>query len=80
MIEKAKRLELIKEWLGALEQTEHSIITMRFGLEEKDPETLESIGKRFDVTRERIRQIESKAMEKLKRIIKKKNIILDDII
>ncbi len=80
IIEKAKRLELIQEWLAVLEQTERSIITLRFGLEEKDPETLESIGKRFGVTRERIRQIETKAMEKLKRIIKMKNIMLDDII
>lgn len=72
MVEKAKRLELISEWLGMLGQTEHSIITLHFGLKETEPKTLESIGEKIGVIRERIRQIEAKAMEKLKRIIKKK--------
>jgi len=42
---------------------------LRFGLDDKEPQTLDTIGRNFGVTRERIRQIESKALEKLRKIV-----------
>lgn len=47
---------------------------LRFGLDGDDPQTLERIGKIFGVTRERIRQIEQKALNKLRKTVKRKNI------
>lgn len=51
--------------IGELKEREGQIITLRFGLGEEDPMTLEEVGQRFDVTRERIRQIEAKALRRL---------------
>lgn len=51
--------------IGELKEREGEVITLRFGLGGEDPMTLEEVGQRFDVTRERIRQIESKALRKL---------------
>jgi len=50
----------------ALDEKEKKILTRRFGLDDTDPQTLDAIGAGFDVTRERIRQIESKTIQKLK--------------
>jgi RNA polymerase primary sigma factor len=58
----------ISEWFATLSETEKSILTLRFGLDDTDPQTLDTIGKQFGVTRERIRQIESKALEKLRKV------------
>lgn len=52
---------------GALDSRERSIIMARFGIDGKDPETLEQVGERMGVTRERIRQIQDKALRKLHR-------------
>lgn len=51
--------------IGELKEREGEIITLRFGLGDEDPMTLEELGQRFDVTRERIRQIEAKALRRL---------------
>src|SRR3989338_8783605 len=59
-----KRLTQIIEDLSAREQ---KILRMRFGLDEGITHTLEEVGKEFGVTRERIRQIEAKALEKIRR-------------
>ncbi len=56
----------IDEVLETLDNRERAIIEMRFGLDDGRPKTLEEIGKTFGVTRERIRQIESKALKKLR--------------
>ena len=62
---------LLKEQLGAileeLSDRERKILVMRFGLDNTRPHTLEEVGLEFDVTRERIRQIESKALMKLRK-------------
>lgn len=62
--------ELLKEAmskvLDTLSPREKKVLTMRFGLEDGKPKTLEEVGKEFRVTRERIRQIEAKAIRKLK--------------
>jgi RNA polymerase primary sigma factor len=57
--------------LELLTEVERRVITLRFGLNDEDTLTLESIGKRFGVTRERIRQIEAKAIDKLRKLTKK---------
>jgi RNA polymerase primary sigma factor len=58
--------DLIKEILDDLTEREQKIINMRFGLEDGVYHTLEEVGKVFGVTRERIRQIEAKALEKIR--------------
>ncbi len=57
----------IKQFLGDLSPREQKILKMRFGLEDGRTHTLEEVGKEFGVTRERIRQIEAKALSKLKK-------------
>ena len=79
MMEEEARLQQIKVLLGTLDKKEQAVITMRFGLNQDKSDTLESIGERFGVTRERIRQIEAKAMEKIRKILKKQNVTFRDI-
>lgn len=55
----------MQEVLKALNPREQKIIRMRFGLEDGVAHTLEEVGQEFGVTRERIRQIEAKALEKI---------------
>jgi RNA polymerase primary sigma factor len=61
-------------------QTERRVISYRFGLGGEEPMTLDAIGKIMGVTRERIRQIETKALLKLRRIIKKNDIAFDETV
>ena len=56
----------IEEVLGSLNEREQTVLKLRFGLEDGRARTLEEVGKEFDVTRERIRQIEAKALRKLR--------------
>lgn len=58
--------EQLLEVLSTLTDREAKVLIMRFGLEDGRPRTLEEVGKEFDVTRERIRQIEAKALRKLR--------------
>jgi RNA polymerase primary sigma factor len=58
--------EQLHSVLGALSEREAGVVSMRFGLADGQPRTLDEIGKVYGVTRERIRQIESKAMSKLR--------------
>lgn len=68
LLENLNKYDNISTWFANLSETEKSILTLRFGLEDAEPQTLDTIGKQFGVTRERIRQIESKAIEKLRKI------------
>jgi len=58
--------DVVKEILDGLTPREAKVLRMRFGIEMDNDHTLEEVGKQFDVTRERIRQIEAKALRKLK--------------
>jgi RNA polymerase primary sigma factor len=59
--------EHVKEMLGQLTEREQKILKLRFGLEDGRAHTLEEVGQEFSVTRERIRQIEAKALAKLRK-------------
>jgi RNA polymerase primary sigma factor len=59
--------EHVKDMLGALSEREQKILKLRFGLEDGKNHTLEEVGQEFSVTRERIRQIEAKALAKLRK-------------
>jgi len=58
--------EQLEKVLGTLTEREQKVLTLRFGLEDGRARTLEEVGKEFNVTRERIRQIEAKALRKLR--------------
>ena len=66
LLENINRYELIAEHFDKLSESEKTILGLRFGLDDQDPQTLDTIGQSFGVTRERIRQIEAKSLEKLK--------------
>ena len=68
LLENLNKFDHVSLWFETLSETEKSILTLRFGLDDCEPQTLDTIGKQFGVTRERIRQIESKAIEKLKKV------------
>ncbi len=59
-------LQAVQEVLDSLTPREAKVLRMRFGVEMSTDHTLEEVGKQFDVTRERIRQIEAKALRKLR--------------
>ncbi len=69
LVEEVNRYELIAMWFETLSDSEKKILTLRFGLDDKEPQTLDTIGRSFGVTRERIRQIETKSLEKLRKIV-----------
>ncbi len=58
--------ELVKEVLATLDARESKILAMRFGLDNGKPQTLEDVGKRLGVTRERVRQIQEQALQKMR--------------
>jgi len=66
LLENINRYEQIAEHFDKLSESEKTILGLRFGLDDQDPQTLDTIGQSFGVTRERIRQIEAKSLEKLK--------------
>lgn len=70
LFENLNKYELVTKWLETLPDNERNILTLRFGLDDNEPQTLDTIGHIYGVTRERIRQIEVKALEKLRVIIK----------
>ena len=73
-VESVMLREHIDILLGDLKERERQVIVLRFGLEDGHPRTLEEVGKEFKVTRERIRQIEAKALRKLRNPVRSKRI------
>jgi len=66
--------ESVEEVLGSLDDREAKVLALRFGLLGETPKTLEEVGKIFNVTRERIRQIEAKALRKLRHPSRRKKL------
>ena len=66
-IEDLDRFNHVQEWMDDLNENEREILALRFGLDDREPQTLDTIGKQFGVTRERIRQIEAKSLAKLRK-------------
>jgi len=60
--------------LDSLSEREKKVIMLRFGIKYGPPKTLEEVGKVFNVTRERVRQIESKALKKLRQPLRSRHI------
>ncbi len=73
-VESVMLREHIDALLGDLKERERQVIVLRFGLEDGHPRTLEEVGREFKVTRERIRQIEAKALRKLRNPVRSKRI------
>jgi RNA polymerase primary sigma factor/RNA polymerase nonessential primary-like sigma factor len=74
------RQQYLGEWISGLPVTERSVLEMRYGLNRSTPRTLESIGKQFGITRERVRQIENQAIRKLRSFTRARNIELSDML
>ena len=64
----------LEEVLSTLTEREQKVLKLRFGLDDGRARTLEEVGKEFDVTRERIRQIEAKALRKLRHPTRRKKL------
>ncbi len=69
---------LVREVFALLSPRERQVLAMRFGLEDDVPQTLETIGERFGVTRERIRQIQNEALKKLRTKMEKRDRPVDE--
>ena len=64
----------LDEVLNTLTPSERAVLRLRFGLDDGKARTLEEVGKEFDVTRERVRQIEAKAIRKLRHPLRSKSL------
>lgn len=69
----ANDTELVKEVLATLSPKERAVLDMRFGLSTGNPKTLEEIGQHFQLTRERIRQVQNEALNKLRAKVEKRD-------
>jgi RNA polymerase primary sigma factor len=65
-IEEVLKNDRIKDYLNNLDERERKILVLRFGLGSEEPHTLEEVAKKFDITRERVRQIEAVALKKIR--------------
>lgn len=79
-VENESKKNLIMQWLECLSENEKKIIVRRYGLDGDDPNTLESIGNDFGITRERVRQIEKRVISKLQNLVKTKNLKKEELI
>ncbi|MBP9701330.1 MAG: RNA polymerase sigma factor RpoD/SigA [Candidatus Pacebacteria bacterium] len=75
--EQQTRYDLVNELLGILDERELTIIRFRFGIDGGDVKTLDEVGEQFDLTRERIRQIQNAALRKLRDKIQKCDAVRD---
>ena len=74
-----ERRQRLEAWLGKLSANEREVIEMRFGLNNDEPQTLNGIGRKYGITRERVRQIENKAINKLKYLSRREHVTADVI-
>ena len=80
ILDRDLRLKIILRWLEELNPKERLVITKRFGLYDEDPQTLEKIGRQLNLTRERIRQLEKSALNRLKKIVTSCDYSLEDLL
>ena len=80
ILDRDLRLKIILRWLDELNPKERLVITKRFGLYGEDPQTLEKIGRQLNLTRERIRQLEKSALNRLKKIVVSCDYSLEDLL
>ena len=74
------RRKQIDEWISNLSGAEREVVELRYGLNDDSPWTLNSIGKRFGITRERVRQIEKQAINRIRKQTKMRNLELSDVL
>jgi RNA polymerase sigma factor (sigma-70 family) len=74
------RRKQIDEWIAELTEAERRVVELRYGLNDESPWTLNTIGKRFGITRERVRQIEKKAIDRIRKQTKMSNMELSDVL
>jgi len=79
LFEGVDRERSIMRWLSHLTDREKEVVMRRFGLGDYDPETLEMVGRAVGVTRERVRQIQITAIEKLKEVISDEGVQMNDV-
>jgi RNA polymerase nonessential primary-like sigma factor len=71
---------LVRDWLGKLPDKQRTVIMRRFGLDNHDPATLETLAEEMNVTRERVRQIQQEALAKLKRAMAARGVVRDSLL
>jgi RNA polymerase nonessential primary-like sigma factor len=71
---------LVRDWLETLSDKQRIVITRRFGLDNNDPATLETLADEMKVTRERVRQIQQEALIKLKRAMAARGVVRDSLL
>lgn len=71
---------LLQDWIDTLSEREQEVLQARFGLHERDPETLEVLSTRLGLTRERVRQVQHEALSKLKRYLVNRGISRDALL
>lgn len=70
---------LLDEWVAALSTREREVLEGRFGLHDREPETLDVLSQRLGLTRERVRQVQNEAIFKLKRMVKRRGFTRDSL-
>ncbi|MGH8853818.1 MAG: sigma factor-like helix-turn-helix DNA-binding protein, partial [Telluria sp.] len=71
---------LVRDWLARLPDKQRLVVTRRFGLDNDDPATLETLAEEMGVTRERVRQIQQEALIKLKRAMAARGVVRDSLL
>ena len=71
---------LLQDWVGALTDREREVLEGRFGLHDREPETLDVLSIRLGLTRERVRQVQNEALLKLKRYLSRRGITRHSIL
>ena len=66
--------QLLQDWIGTLSEREKEVLQGRYGLHDRDPETLDVLSLRLGLTRERVRQVQNEALVKLKRYLQRRGI------
>ena len=71
---------LVRDWLTRLPEKQRLVVMRRFGLDNDDPATLETLAEQMGVTRERVRQIQQEALVKLKRAMAARGVVRDSLL